>query len=367
MLETNLDIETKTLTNREFLSKLYQYYMDGIVVKQEHPTLPLIIWNYTDKVQYDRLWDETLLYCRGLITDTRGNIIVKPFSKFFNFEEIEDKSIIPWKDSYVLVQEKIDGSLGILFNYNRQWIMSTRGSFVSDQAKRGMEIVMEQCNISKLDPNFNYLVEIVYPENRIVVEYGEQFVTFLSIFNHEKELSWNESKIFLNLLGINQKHIVDTIKLIKVDEQTIYDLKSQNLKNKEGYVFRFYPSNFRMKIKFEDYVNLHKTLSHLSTTLIWESLKDDKDIVTMLKDVPDEIFAHVADYAATLTNEFDKTARLVEDIFKELSKDIKDRKEFAIKVNTLPKRYHGILFKLFDNKTYDELIWKLIKPEFKKL
>ena len=125
----NLEVETKTLTNREFLVKLYQYFLDGLLVKQEHPTLPLIIWNYTEKVQYDKLWDETLLYCRGLITDTKGNIIVKPFDKFFNFEEIQDKSVIPWSDSHVLIQEKIDGSLGILFNYNRNFSINLQPFF----------------------------------------------------------------------------------------------------------------------------------------------------------------------------------------------------------------------------------------------
>ena len=35
---------------------LESYYKDGLVFKQTHPTLPLTIWNYTEKVQYYNLF-----------------------------------------------------------------------------------------------------------------------------------------------------------------------------------------------------------------------------------------------------------------------------------------------------------------------
>ena len=37
--------------------------------------------------------------------------------------------------------EKMDGSLGILFNYQDEWILATRGSFTSPQAIKGTEIL----------------------------------------------------------------------------------------------------------------------------------------------------------------------------------------------------------------------------------
>ena len=96
---------------------LNKYYEDGLLYKQVHPTLPLVIWNYTERVQYERLWDEITLMCRGLITDDKGNIIVKPMTKFFNYEEVvyDCNNLIPWKDEYIYVQDKLDGSMLILF------------------------------------------------------------------------------------------------------------------------------------------------------------------------------------------------------------------------------------------------------------
>ena len=55
------------------LEKLNKYYDEGLLYKQVHPTLPLTIWNYTEKVQYENLWDEITLMCRGLVTDDKGN------------------------------------------------------------------------------------------------------------------------------------------------------------------------------------------------------------------------------------------------------------------------------------------------------
>jgi RNA ligase len=69
------------------LEKLNKYYEDGLLYKQVHPTLPLTIWNYTEKVQYENLWDEVTLMCRGLVTDNTGDMVAIPFQKFFNIEE----------------------------------------------------------------------------------------------------------------------------------------------------------------------------------------------------------------------------------------------------------------------------------------
>ena len=124
---------------------LDSYYKDGLVYKQTHPKLPLTIWNYTEKVQYENLFKKypLLLQCRGLITDNEGNVIVKPITKFFNYEELisDSETIIPFKDEYVYVQNKEDGSMLILFYYDNQWITATRGSFTSEQSIKGMEIL----------------------------------------------------------------------------------------------------------------------------------------------------------------------------------------------------------------------------------
>ena len=70
------------------LDTLNKYYEQGLLYKQVHPILPLTIWNYTEKVQYESLWDDITLQCRGLVTDDEGDVSARPFKKFFNMEEI---------------------------------------------------------------------------------------------------------------------------------------------------------------------------------------------------------------------------------------------------------------------------------------
>ena len=80
--------------NKELLDK---YVADGWLVTQKHPTLPLSIYNYSQKTQYDGHWDEVTLACRGLIVDSStGKVIVRPFPKFFNYEEVEAE-VLPFR------------------------------------------------------------------------------------------------------------------------------------------------------------------------------------------------------------------------------------------------------------------------------
>ena len=101
---------------------LKKYESDSLVSIRKHPEAELYSVNYTQKVQYDRLWDEITTQTRGLIIDSEGNVVAKPFRKFFNFEEHQPDEIpqLPFE-----VFEKVDGSLGILFWLNDKPFIGT--------------------------------------------------------------------------------------------------------------------------------------------------------------------------------------------------------------------------------------------------
>ena len=362
------------------ITVLNDYYERGLITKQSHPTLPLTIWNYTEKVQYENLWDEVTLKCRGLITDnSTEKVIVEPFKKFFNYEELVADRIpdarIPSKGDYVYVQEKMDGSLGILFYYEGEWIMATRGSFTSDQAIKGLEIVKNNYFLDAFLREYAYLVEIIYPENRIVVDYREEKVTFLSVvlnrnfegwnISGDSELHWTTANSIFKCIGIKKKDIVKTEQHFNFSDELYQLLKSKNEKNKEGYVLRYQPGNFRMKIKFEDYVRLHKIMTNLSTTAVWEVLLNGQNMDSILKDVPDEFYQKIREYEHKLNCEFLALKSEYEDHFESIRR-LGTRKLFAQFANTVFK-HPKILFAMYDGKSVDEMIWKIIKPEFKKL
>lgn len=58
------------------INELRQLETLGYVRAVNHQTLPLIVWNYTPVVQFEKKWSEypLLRSCRGLVTDLEGNI-----------------------------------------------------------------------------------------------------------------------------------------------------------------------------------------------------------------------------------------------------------------------------------------------------
>ena len=288
------------------LDILNKYHEEGLLYKQVHPTLPLTIWNYSEKVQYESLWDDVTSQCRGLVTDdTTGTILVRPFKKFFNYEEVVGKGVIPSKGDYVYIQEKMDGSLGILFNYEDQWILATRGSFASEQAIKGLEIVKSKYFLASWSKEYAYLVEIIYEANRIVVRYDEEKIVFLSVVLNESwkweltddtELHWTTAKMILHANGVEEEDLVKTEQHFNFSDKLYKSLKEKNENNKEGFVLRFQPGNFRIKIKFEEYIRLHKVMTNLSTTAVWEVLSSGGSVDELLKDVPDEFYNKIKEY-----------------------------------------------------------------------
>lgn len=346
------------------LNILQDYIDRKLVVKQDHPTLPLSIYNYSRSCQYEKAWDDITLNMRGTILDHEGNVVAKAFPKFFNYEEVADK--VPVQGDYVYVQEKVDGSLGILFYYNNEWHLATKGSFTSEQAIRGMEIIKSKYNLSAFITEMVYICEIIYPENRIVVNYGDESkVVFLSVVSHGEEQHWTTAKTIFNASGIDDSDIVKTDQYFTFGTGMYDALKDRNEDNKEGFILRFQPGNFRMKIKFEEYVRLHKIVTNFSSTDIWEIMMTKQDIAQFLERVPDEFDNWVQLTMLSLRSQFDAIKmRCILDYsyYSDIAKG--DKKAFALLIKD--ERYKSILFSMFDNKQYDQAIWKLIKPKYSK-
>jgi tRNA splicing ligase len=142
--------------NAEEILKLVD---EGYLIMNKHPEEDLFILNYSKTAQYEQYWNEYTLMCRGLVIDVDFNVVARPFGKFFNLEE-HNKSEIPSELPFE-AYEKMDGSLGILFFYNGEWRMATRGSFESDQAIKAGEM-MKNKNLDVLDKSKTYLFEIIY-------------------------------------------------------------------------------------------------------------------------------------------------------------------------------------------------------------
>jgi len=347
---------------------LNKYYEQGLTYKQVHPTLQLIIWNYTEKVQYENLFDEVTKMTRGLVTDDKGNIVARPFKKFFNLSENKHTPTQNFE-----VYAKLDGSLGILFYYQNQWVMATRGSFTSDQAIKGFEM-LQKYDYKSLNKKFTYLFEILYQDNRIVVQYPFEDVVLLGMINTETGYEVNIHDGYEDIRHQNMIKNIGLKVVEKFDGISDYNKLKDFIKdNEEGYVVKF-SNGDRIKIKGEEYLRLHKIMTNLSTTAVWEVLSNGGDFEDLLKDVPDEFYDKIQEYVKSLRYSFTSVR---EDAGKRFDyfmygkyndkEPITNKKEYAMWVLKQPQHLQPILFKMFDKKEYFSYIWKLIKPEFKKL
>lgn len=333
--------------------QILPYIEKKLVSEQSHPEDPDVrIFNYTQVCQYEKAWDDVTRNCRGLIMNVKtGEILARPFPKFFNYQEhLANGWPIP--DGEPIISEKLDGSLGILYELGGKPWIATRGSFMSEQAVWATKWWRE--NVNEIPRGgFTELYEIVYPENRIVVNYDFSGLVFLAARTTEDGIDLQDTSIY---------PISNKIRRAKRYPSTsLEELKKLDEPNSEGFVL-LYPDGTRMKIKFPEYIRLHKLVTGLSEIAIWEHLKGGGDIEDLIQDVPDEFYDWVKRVAADLYVKFGTILKEAIDTFA-LASTYKTRKEKAEIITK--SKYPGISFAILDGKGYTEMIYKLIRPRGK--
>lgn len=334
---------------------------DGWVKSERHPELPLTIYNYTAACQYARQWCGTSRACRGLIVADSGEIIARPFPKFHNLDE-HSRSEIAFSKPFT-VTEKMDGSLGILYPDVDGWSIATRGSFVSVQARRATRILRERYADFCPPSGTTWLFEILFPENRIVVDYGDrEDLVLLAVIDNA---SGRDADYYFHLWPgpISRSYSVSC-----KPREVIPELGLRDDGNTEGVVLRFdWPKTgpqFRVKVKLAEYVRLHRILFGCSAKTVWESLSEGKSLDEIAERVPDEFHAWLRATIDGLNSQFLQKNADVRAEFAALTEQFgpnPDRKAFALEAVKSPNRAH--LFRLLDGHSPHPLIWKELKPE----
>lgn len=325
---------------------------EGWLRCQQHPEADLWIYNYTEQTQYRNHWTPETLACRGLILDLDGGIVARPFAKFFNYgtPQVPELPVEPFT-----VTEKIDGSLGILYYLGGEPRVATRGSFISEQAVEGTRMLADYD--FEHAPAQTPLFEIIYPKNRIVVDYGDRReLVLLAVLDnatgHESSMAWSGTTA------------------ARYNHEDIDALAALEEPNREGFVVAF-QSGLRVKVKFAEYVRLHKIVTGVNARSIWEAMRAGDDLASLLDGVPDEIYAWITHTRDGLREAYDDVEsatraafnrrpssserRVLAEYFKVASASISPVRATA---PLLPA-----LFAMLDDKPYEDMIWKAIRPE----
>lgn len=320
----------------------------GYVNVSKHDFVDLYILNYSKSCALDQIWNDVTEKCRGLIVDAVGNIRSFPFRKFYNYEEIQDKSIIP--NLPFKVYEKMDGSLGISYWIDNTMFLATRGSFNSDQAKIGTAILHSKGwdVLNQLDKNLTYLFEIIIQEDPKVVNYGElEEIILLAVIdtNTGKEL---------NIDDFN--HLFRPVSEYR-DVKEWRNLRNRiDGTNREGFVIKF-ENGFRLKLKYQEYFKLHYLLNGLTDNTIFDMLCNNQldDLQVIIDKLPEPQKVKIEYIINQYIASFNVIKMQCVDDFRS---DFETRKDAAEYFKTC--KYPSVLFAMLNGEDVTRYIWKII-------
>ena len=301
--------------------------------------------------------------CRGLIlNETNGYIpVCVPFFKFGNYGE----SYVPdinWKTARV--EEKIDGSIVKLWNYNGRWHVSSNNEIDAKNASIHSMLLTgkKETNIyslfmeafkktgrqmDSLDTNYTYIFELTSPYNRVVVKYDELSIRHIGTRNNKTLLEYNIDIGIAKPQTFNIKSLAECIKSAEeLDE------------NNEGYVV--VDNNYnRLKVKSPKYITLAHMASGITTyknalEIIMEN--EQEEVLTYFpeyRELFDKIEARIEEFYKRLTEVFQKIEKIPFDTRKELAEVV------------LKTECPACVFALYDKKASDARSWLLQQPSSK--
>lgn len=192
--------------------------------------------------------------CRGIIFDTEGRIMSRPYHKFFNVNEKEETQSHRLDLTRPhMVMDKLDGSMIRPIRMGGVIRLATKMG-VTDIAVEAERLLIEEqyewlerVMINRLTPIFEY----VAPTNKIVVDYAEPQLILTGMRD-------NQQGIYLHVHGFKE-HI--PFELVRRDSR-IHDFEAylrfkRGETNREGDIIRFADGHM-VKVKNDWYVQIHK-------------------------------------------------------------------------------------------------------------
>ena len=292
--------------------------------------------------------------CRGIIFDTAtGDIIRRPFHKFFNVnerEETQDYVVDLSQDHRIF--EKLDGSMIAPFVVNGEMIWGTKMG-ATDVAKPVEEFVEARSHYRifakfLISRGYTPIFEWCSRKQRIVLDYQEDQLILTAIRS-----LYDGRYVSRDLMVMHAKEygipVVRTWACQYMDNKTMKSFASyvSGLEDLEGYVVRF-DDGHMLKLKCDWYLQIHKAK---------EAILQDRNIVELiLDDKLDDIKAHLPaedrDRLTQFENDFnvaiDKVARDIKSFITDKIGNM-DRKTFALTLApSVCAHERPIMFAMFD-------------------
>jgi len=319
----------------------------------------LLMFAYTPPAQYAGRWNAFERLSRGLVLHAAtGAVVARPFDKFFNWGEGGRTSDAPIE--YVL--EKVDGSLIIGFHHDGRWRAATRGSFTSAQAQWAQVQLDALPALASVPPQWTLLAEAVYPENRIVIDYGGRSNLYLLALRHRETGDYAPLSLVqatAAALGLPLPAVYDHLDTIDGIHAALKGMTA----NEEGFVAVFADGQ-RFKFKSAAYLELHKLVFGLTFRAALDAVRDGR-VEAIRQIVPEELRAEFDGWVAQIEGRIAEVRGAVGMALHEAQAAgvTGDRKAFALWAADHYPALRVYLFAALDGKPLEPIMFRLAFEE----
>jgi RNA ligase len=255
--------------------------------------------------------------CRGLIFDTEtGNLISRPYHKFFNVGEREETAInkVNLYEPHVVL-EKLDGSMIRPIPTKEGFRLATKAG-VTDVAMNAEVFISDKPEYAKfirssIACGMTPIFEWVSRKNRIVVDYPEDNLILTAVRDNLSGTYLHHSVIVETGKNYNIP-VVKSLAGLAVQNIDLFVNQVREWDDGEGVVLRF-DIGHMVKVKADEYVLRHKSKEQISQeknvlqTILNDSVDDvvpllTPDDATRLKAFQNAFWASVDDLASEMAD-----------------------------------------------------------------
>ncbi|WP_010245611.1 T4 RnlA family RNA ligase [Acetivibrio cellulolyticus] len=361
--ETFGDLDTDEF--EKWLSRLgneeYNNVFGHLKVKQYND---FIIIRYGMDEMHESMWTDSesiFRECRSVVIDVANEqLVLAPFRKFFNLNEVEENKFESVQNEIknaksVEITDKLDGSMQSARYYNGDIFLS--GSMALDRNSSWRlsdgysKLTQNHKDMIVENPEYTFIFEYISVKDAHVVFYspedeGMYLIGMRNVFTG-KQLAYKDVKSFA------EKYDVPMTKIENKDfEDIIKDAKRFKSTEKEGWVLNI--DGHMIKLKCDDYVQLHRVLNRFSSVNTIIKNIADGTFDDLISKVPENYLGRINQVAKLIYEYMKNTNKNIEDYYIKAPKQ--DRKEYMVWVtNNCPKEIQGYLRQKYLNKEYHVL------------
>jgi len=336
-----------------------RYIDQGLVTERCHPDDPdLLIYNYTNKTNFDRLWDDTTRMTRGLIVKN-GRILAMPYKKFFNISEMGETMEANLPAEIPEITTKIDGFLAILYLHpDGKLAISTRGIFDSPEALWATKYLRD---------NYDLPLDIV-DKYTVMFEGSSPAYMHIIHYPHKLYLIGMRENVVGNLLPYSDviskaiEYKLDVLSNFMVGN--ILKELPMDAENIEGWVAMYPKSQLLVKIKTDSYRRLHRLYQSITFNNILKLIKED-EYEKVLEKLPKDLREEATRIGSYIRKRKDDIWTMLKGLIEQLPEGDKKTKALWIKKNVISELQSCMFMwaSYGDSDIVDNIVFKIIKKE----